>query len=96
MKRPQFSIRLMLLVVAFIGACLGWRAAVVSGQRAERSTNLIMQKWELFQMEKSASRLEEKLQRRNEYFGKDADAIYLKTRKKQIAHMKKKIAELSD
>ena len=28
MKRPQFSLRLMLLVVTLIAACLGWRSAI--------------------------------------------------------------------
>jgi hypothetical protein len=36
MKRPQFSLRLMLLVVTLIAAGLGWRMAVVANQNENR------------------------------------------------------------
>jgi hypothetical protein len=39
MKRPQFGIRLMLLVVALFATIFGWRAAVEFGRQEERKPN---------------------------------------------------------
>src|SRR5690349_8663221 len=51
-KRPQFGIRLLLLVVALLATCFAWRHAVDQKARAERDavienlkTQIAVQQW---------------------------------------------------
>ena len=39
MKRPQFSLRLLLLITGLVAAIVGWRVAVDQENRALRNTN---------------------------------------------------------
>jgi hypothetical protein len=95
MKRPQFGLRGMLLVVTLIAAGLGWRMAVVSDQRAGRRADLLVAKRELAELEETQAHLEDKLQRGNEPYPGET-AYKIKITKKEIAVAKKKIAELSE
>ena len=47
MKRPQFSLRLMLLVMALCAAMFAWKRATWDKERAERDEQLMELNWKM-------------------------------------------------
>ena len=56
MKRPQFSLRLMLLVVALIASLIGWQTAIEQKRRNDRNSELKWEQSTLAQYEKYRER----------------------------------------
>ena len=61
MKRPQFSLRLMLLIVALIASLVGRRTAVEQEKRENRNGERMMLQQTLAQLATDKSRLEQRL-----------------------------------
>jgi hypothetical protein len=93
MKRPQFSLRVMLLVVTFVAACLGWRAAVVNEDRSDRLSRLQLM---LSSLESEQAHFEYRLQNEADPSMQTGLSLVLKSTKSRIVSTKKMLDELSD
>jgi hypothetical protein len=95
MKRPQFGLRLMFLVVTLVAVCLGWRAAVVRWDTEAKHRDLVGFREVLPKFEKSQTDFEAELQSNDPSLRTNA-AFMLRVYKHVIADIKAKIKELSD
>jgi uncharacterized protein HemX len=88
--RPQFSLRLMLLIVALIASLVGWRTAVEQEKRENRSGERRMLQQTLAQLEADKSRLEQRL-----IVGESNRLKLMTPLQSQISDLKQQIDELS-
>ena len=95
MKRLQFSLRAMLLVVTLIAACLGLREVVVSKEREARHNNVRILKSILARLEREKASLEVRIQ--TEDLSTQSDTANLLIGESSIINTTKQmIAQLSD
>jgi hypothetical protein len=98
MKRPQFGLRLMLIVVTLVAAILGLRSAILSAQLKEqarlRDVELCRFKLQLDDVEKSLARQEAEPESDDPAIRK-RNAISLRGTVHQIAWIKSEIIRLS-
>ena len=90
MKRPQFSLRLMLLIVALIASLVGWLTAVEQEKRENRNGERRMLQQTLAQLEADKSRLEQRL-----IVGASNRLNAMRPLQSQISNLKQRIDELS-
>ena len=96
MKRPQFSLRSILLVVTLIAICLGLWEALVSSEREARHNRVRTWKSILAKLESDNARLENQMQTGDDLSWQSRAASELKTIGPLIDTTKRMIAEQSD
>jgi hypothetical protein len=58
MKRPQFGIRLLLLIVALAATVLAWRQSVAVSDRTEREGSISLLQWKIAGLERERDSIE--------------------------------------
>jgi hypothetical protein len=96
MKRPQFSLRSILLVVTLIAICLGLWEALVSSEREARHNRVRAWKSVLANLESAKARLENEMQTGDDLSWQSRAVLELKSIGPLIDTTKRMIAEQSD
>ena len=95
MKRPQFSLRSILLVVTLIAVCLGLWEAVASSERERRHNKVRIFKSILANLETDKARLENEIQT-GDLSTQSPAVLQLEASAPLIDTTKRMIAEQSD
>ncbi len=97
MKRPQFSLRLMMLVVALTATIFGWLAARPQLQRIDRAGQCTDHELTLKYLENYDAKLDDEIRFFGELQNNDPSAGTAKTEKlNQKASLQNRIAELKN
>ena len=95
MKRPQISLRLMMLLVALAATVIGWRTAVEQVRRENRKGERESLQLNISELEKYIDRWKQTLDQPNSRWSHAEAMEAIKMFEGQIAEAKKRIDDLS-